>query len=399
MGRQLLLSYDFPPMSGGIARWMGELARRYPPGSLVVCTGQYPNSAAVDEQFPNRVERLPISSDRLRSLQGLLLWSKCTATIARALGAEFIWCGNIKPASYPAKWTKGRVGIPYGILLHGGDLLILRQQVKRSLLKRRTARALLDGASVLVTNSGWTRDLCHAVLDQLEIDAGADRVQMVPLGADPLLFRPGLDQSEVRARYGLDRRRWLLSVARLTPHKGIDTGLRVLAQLGQRYPDLAYAVVGSGDELPALEDLARSLGVADRVRFLPQVPDHDLPGIYNCAEVYLGLSRLMDQRVEGFGISLLEASACGVPVLAGRTGGIPEAVREGETGLLVDATQSGEACAALRTLLDDRALAARLGAGGRRTVETFYNWDRVAADIARIGRELGRSLRLEVTRQ
>jgi phosphatidylinositol alpha-1,6-mannosyltransferase len=395
MGTQLLLSYDFPPIGGGIARWMSELAKRYPPGSLVVSTGRYPGSREFDQQSPNPIDRVPIHSNRLRTLPGLLLWSRRVEKLARLLGAEFIWCGNIKPASYPAKWTRRRLGTPYGILLHGGDLLILRHQAQRSGLKRRTARALLESASVLVTNSLWTRDLCRAVLDELEIGADASRVQTVPLGADPEVFRPGLDQSETRARYGLDGRRWLLSVARLTQHKGIDTGLRVIARLRQEYPDLGYAVVGSGTELSNLENLARALGVADRVRFLTDVPDRDLPGLYNCAEVYLGLSRLMEQRVEGFGISLVEAAACGIPVIAGRIGGIPEAVREGETGLLVDAEQPDDVCGALRTLLDDRGLAARLGEGGRRAVETYYNWDRAAADIGRIGRELGRSIRSE----
>jgi phosphatidylinositol alpha-1,6-mannosyltransferase len=399
MGLQLLLSYDFPPIGGGIARWMSELARQYPPGSLVVSTGQYPGSADVDRQLPNAIDRVPIPSNRLRTLPGLLLWSRRVERLARLLGAEFIWCGNIKPASYPAKWTRRQLGTPYGILLHGGDLLILRHQARRSGLKRRTARALLQSASVLITNSLWTRNLCQTVLEELEIGAACGRLQTVPLGATPEVFRPGLDQSETRARYCLDRRRWLLSVARLTQHKGIDTGLRVLAQLRHDYPDLAYAVVGSGDELTKLEDLARTLGVADRVRFLTDVPDRDLPGIYNCAEVYLGLSRLMEQRVEGFGISLLEAGACGIPVLAGRAGGIPEAVRDGETGLLVDAEQPDDVCRALRALLDDRVLAARLGEEGRRAVETYYNWNRVAADIARIGHELGRSTRAEVARQ
>lgn len=399
MGTQILVSYDFPPMGGGIARWMAELARRYSPGSLVVSTGQYPNSQAVDDHLPSPVDRVSIPSSRLRTLPGLLVWSRRVERLARVLRTEFIWCGNIKPASYPAKWTRRRLGTPYGILLHGGDLLILRHQAQRSGLKRRAARALLESAAVLITNSGWTRDLCRSVLEQLEMDFAPDRIQTVPLGADPDLFRPGLDQSGVRARYGLNGRRWLLSVSRLTQHKGIDTGLRVLAQLCQTYPDLVYVVVGSGDELPNLENLARSLGLADRVRFLTGVPDCDLPALYNCAEVYLGLSRLLEQRVEGFGISLAEAAACGIPVIAGRTGGIPEAVREGETGFLVDPERPEDVCRALRTLLDDRALAARLGAGGRRSVETYYNWDRVAADIARIGHELGRSIRMEAARQ
>jgi phosphatidylinositol alpha-1,6-mannosyltransferase len=387
MAPQLLLTYDFPPIGGGIARWMAELAKRYPPGSLVVSTGQHPDAAAVDATFPNRIDRLPLAARRLRSLQGLLFWSRRAAVLTRQGGVEFIWCGNMKPASYPAKWTMERLGTPFGVLLHGGDLLILQHQVHQSLLKRRTARALLASATVLVANSRWTRDCCLTLLSELEIEPGERQVQVVPLGADHVFFRPGVDVAAARQRYGLGEGRWLLSVARLARHKGIDTALKALSLLADRYPDLRYAVVGSGEELGSLEEEARQLGVADRVRFLTDVPDRDLPAIYNCAEVYLGVSRLMEQRVEGFGISIAEASACGIPVIAGRSGGIPEAVRDGETGLLVDAERAEAVSDALRVLLDDPALRARLGAAGRRAVEMYYNWDRVAGDLARIGHE------------
>ena len=387
MAPQLLLTYDFPPIGGGIARWMGELAKRYPQGSLVVSTGQHPDASDVDATFPNRVDRLPLAARRLRSLQGLLFWSRRAAVLTRECGVEFIWCGNMKPAAYPAKWTMERLGTPFGVLLHGGDILILQHQVHQSLLKRRTARALLSSASVLVANSQWTRERSLTLLSELELEPGERQVQVVPLGADHVFFRPGVDTAGVRERYGLGEGRWLLSVARLARHKGIDTALRALARLAGSYPDLRYAVVGSGEELGALEAEARDLGVGDRVRFLTDVPDRDLPAIYNCAEVYLGVSRLMEQRVEGFGISIAEASACGVAVVAGRSGGIPEAVRDGETGLLVDAEQAEAVSAALGRLLDDAPFRTRLGAAGRRAVETYYNWDRVAGDLARIGHE------------
>jgi phosphatidylinositol alpha-1,6-mannosyltransferase len=393
MPTHLLLSYDFPPIGGGIARWMAELARRYPAGSLVVSTGQHGDASDVDAGFPNRIDRLGIPSRRLRTIQGILLWSRRAAVLARSTDAEFIWCGNIKPAAYPAKWTMERTGVPFGILLHGGDLLILQHQIHQSAVKRKTAAALLGSAAVLVANSDWTRDRCLTLLGELELDVAPDRVRVVPLGADDTVFRPGLDTSDVRARYGLEAGRWLLSVARLTRHKGIDTALQALSRLRERHPDLRYAVVGSGEEREALEAEAHQLGVADRVRFLTDVPDRDLPALYNCAEIYLGVSRLMEQRVEGFGISLAEASACGVPVIAGRSGGIPAAVRDGETGILVDAERVEAVAEAVSRLLADAALRARLGAGGRRAVEEHYNWRRVTADLFRIGHELGASAR------
>jgi phosphatidylinositol alpha-1,6-mannosyltransferase len=393
MAPHLLLTYDFPPIGGGIARWMAELARRYPAGSLIVSTGQNGDASELDASFPNRVDRLSIPASRLRTIQGILLWSRRVALLARSTDAEFIWCGNIKPAAYPAKWTMERVGTPFGVLLHGGDLLILQHQVHQSAIKRKTAAALLSSAAVLVANSEWTRDQCLTLLSELEIDAPPDLVRVVPLGADHQAFRPGLDTAGVRSRYGLDGGRWLLSVARLTRHKGIDTALQALARLQSRYPSLRYAVVGTGEEQEALAAEARDLGVADRVRFLTDVPDGDLPALYNCAELYLGVSRLMAQRVEGFGISLAEASACGVPVIAGRSGGIPAAVRDGETGVLVDAEQPEAVAETIGRLLDDPALRARLGSAGRQAVERHYNWDRVTADLRRIGHELGTTAR------
>jgi len=393
MASHLLLTYDFPPIGGGIARWMAELAKRYPAGSLIVSTGQSGDTSDVDASFPNRVDRLPIPSRRLRTIPGLLLWSRRVAVLARSTDAEFIWCGNIKPAAYPAKWTMERTGTPFGILLHGGDLLILQHQVHQSAIKRKTAAALLSSAAVLVANSEWTRDHCLTLLSELEIDASPELVRVVPLGADHQAFRPGIDTGDVRARYGLDDGRWLLSVARLTRHKGIDIALQALARLTGRYPALRYAVVGAGEEQAALAAEARELGVADRVRFLTDVPDRDLPALYNCSELYLGVSRMMEQRVEGFGISLAEASACGVPVIAGRSGGIPAAVRDGDTGLLVEAERPDAVAEAVARLLDDPALRARLGAAGRRAAEGHYNWDRVTADLRRIGHELGAAAR------
>jgi phosphatidylinositol alpha-1,6-mannosyltransferase len=241
----------------------------------------------------------------------------------------------------------------------------------------------------MVANSGWTAELCRSVLDQLEIRATQSTVRKVPLGADQVLFRPGLNPSQVCSRYGLYGRKWLLSVARLTRHKGIDMGIRVLALLRERYPDLGYAIVGSGDDLARLEVLASEMGVSDRVRFLGGIPDSDLPAVYNAADIYLGLSRVTPDRAEGFGISLVEAAASGLPVVAGRSGGIADAVREGETGILVDPDNLEEISRMVQGLLDDPERAAKLGRAGRTAVETYFNWDRVAADLSAIGQELG----------
>src|SRR5205807_1685493 len=124
--------------------------------------------------------------------------------------------------------------------------------------------------------------------------------------------------------------------ARLEPHKGVDTVLRALPAILEREPDVRYAVAGAGSERDQLEKLAAKMGVGERVRFLGEVSERDLPALYSLAAVYVGASRRTERiGVEGFGISLVEASACGLPVVAGNAGGVPDAVRDGETGFLV----------------------------------------------------------------
>jgi len=191
----------------------------------------------------------------------------------------------------------------------------------------------------------------------------------------------------VRRKYGLDGGPWLLTVARLDFHKGIDTVIRALPAIRAAVPAARYAVAGIGSTQGALEALVAELGLGDAVRLLGFVPDDELPALYNAADVFVLVSRRYDLLVEGFGIAIVEASASGLPVIASRSGGIPEAVREGETGLLVDPDDAAAVGATAIRLLGDEGLRHRMGAAGREAVERYYNWDRVAADLIRIDEE------------
>ena len=369
---------------------MGELALRYPRNSLIVSTGSYPDSAASDARFPQTIDRIGIRATRLRTVQGLVGWTRRAGRLARQAQPQFTWCGELKPAGYPARWLQLRHGIPYGVIAYGTELLLLDAKIHRSAFKRWSARQLIGNAAVVVAISEWTATLARRVLERLGSDALARGVQVVPLGTTPEYFRPGIDTRGVRDRYGLGDGRWILTVARLEWHKGIDTVIKALAAVRANHPGTRYAVAGVGDRGPHLEQLARDLGLGDAVRFLGAVPDADLPALYNAADLYVGASRYHDLLAEGFGISLVEASACGLAVVGGRSGGVPDAVREGETGILVDPGDPHAVAAGINQLLGDAELRQRLGAAGRRAVETFYNWDRVARDLIQIDAEFGR---------
>ncbi|HEU5218403.1 MAG TPA: glycosyltransferase, partial [Gemmatimonadales bacterium] len=158
-GPDLLLTFDFPPMGGGIARWMAELARGYPPGGLIVSTGSLPGGPESDARLPNRVDRLSLPATRLKTLRGLILWSRRVTSLTAEHAVPFIWCGNVRPAAYPAKWAHDRSGIPYGVMVYGGDLLALQHNYRESRFKRQAAKRLLGSAEVLVAISRFTHDL------------------------------------------------------------------------------------------------------------------------------------------------------------------------------------------------------------------------------------------------
>jgi phosphatidylinositol alpha-1,6-mannosyltransferase len=388
----LLLTFDFPPIGGGISRWMSEIARRYPPGTLTVSTGRMPGDTLGDTAFPNAIDRLDLPSRRLRTLIGQVRWANRAMALNHKTPFRFAWCDNIRPSAYPASILKQFRGVPYGVIVHGSDLFDIRANFRRSRVKRMVTRQLLGRAATIVANSRWTQRLLTEVLDELGLPDAMDRSRVVSLGTDPGRFHPDVDTSSFRREYGIPDGRWIVTVARLEAFKGVDTTIRALRLLAADHPDVRYAVVGDGSFRSGAEALARTEGVADRVHFLSRVPDDVLPAAYATATIYSGLTRETARDVEGFGISLVEAQATGKPVVAGRTGGIVDAVADGETGILVDPTDAQAAAAAFKSLLDEPARGDAMGRAGRKAVERHFNWDRVIADLRGIAAQLGRQV-------
>src|SRR2546425_619147 len=204
----LLLALNFPPFGGGIARMMGEVALRYPPRSLTISTGTWPGWEASDPRFPQSIDRVAVGAKRLRTVNGLCLWTWRATSLVRRTQPGFAWCDEVKPAGYPAAWLHARGGPPFGVIAHGADFLLLDAKVRRSAFKRWTARRMLERCSVVVANSHWTADLARSVL--------------AFLGCRALVgFRPGRGSSG-----GLQRRRRLR--ARLAPLRSARRGIRHL---------------------------------------------------------------------------------------------------------------------------------------------------------------------------
>jgi phosphatidyl-myo-inositol dimannoside synthase len=225
-------------------------------------------------------------------------------------------------------WLTGRR--PHVVMAHGLELMPSVQAWRR-IPWRWLLRRVLTSADLVVANSHYTASLVQSV-------APGARVVCIPLGVDAERFRPAEDRAAVKDALGLAGKTVLCSVARIAAYKGIDVVLRALARLDEyERSDLAYLVVGKGTELPVLQKLAQELGVDSLVRWCGFIADEDLPLYYQAADLFVLCTRQSDERqsVEGFGLVFLEAQACGTPVVGTRTGGIPDAVREGEGGWLI----------------------------------------------------------------
>jgi phosphatidylinositol alpha-1,6-mannosyltransferase len=270
-------------------------------------------------------------------------------------------------------WLYRWFRIPFIVFAHGNEILeTIQKKSKRQQLALRLANRVL-------ASSRYTAGIAQ--------QAGADpeRIRVRWPGCDSDFFRPMVAKDDLRQKLLGARHsdRVILTVGNLVSRKGQDMVIRALPALCRRVPDLVYMIVGDGPCRGELERLAMDLGVRDRVTFVGRVPDEDLPDLYALCDVFVMASRerLEENDVEGFGMVLLEASACGKPVVGGRSGGVPDALADGVSGLLVDPLNPEEITEALASLLTDHDLATHLGEQGRLRVVHEFQWGRVSDDL------------------
>ena len=365
-----------------MARRHVELCRRFGDGDetiMSVSTVASPAAASFDQHEDYRIFRQPFPFQRANRFSNQLRWASWL-TSNRAPRFDVLHCGNIRPVGYGVRWANRRLGIPYLVYVNGGDLLRERRKAERSAVKRMSARSIMGNAAGVVATSKWVAQLATDVMNEVGVEK-LPPVAALDLGTDPVHFHPSRDTGALRRRWGVGDAPIMLTVARLVPHKGQDMGIRALAMLSRDFPQLRYIMVGEGHDEQRLRELARELGVSEKVGFVGAMRDDDLPEAYATSTIYLGASRVdRDINVEGFGISFLEAAASGVPSVAGDSGGVRSAVRDGETGIVVAPTDVDAIADAIRSLLVNADRRKQMGRAARLAVETHYNWDRVARD-------------------
>lgn len=362
MTRTLLVTNDFPPRPGGIQSFVHHLAVRQPPGSVVVYASNWRDTAGFDAAQP-----FPVVRDATRVLLPTPRVARRAARLAREHGCDTVWFGAAAPLGLLAGGLRRRAGIRRTVALtHGHEAGWTTLPGARAVLRR------IGRDTDVVTYLGdYTRVRLERAL------RGVTELHRLAPGVDVDTYHPGVDGAPVRARLGLADRPVVVCVSRLVPRKGQDMLIRALPAIRRRVPDAALLVVGGGPYRATLEKLARSTGVERDVVFTGSVPWEALPAHYAAGDVYAMPCRTRNRGldVEGLGIVYLEASATGLPVVAGDSGGAPDAVREGETGYVVPGRDVAVLADRVATLLADRDLARQLGAAGRAWVEKEWRWE------------------------
>ncbi|MFF3321907.1 glycosyltransferase family 4 protein [Streptomyces sp. NPDC002889] len=373
MHKTLIVTNDFPPRPGGIQAFLHNMALRLDPGQLVVYASTWRRSRegieateAFDAEQPFTVVR-----DRTTMLLPTPRVTRRATQLLREHGCESVWFGAAAPLGLMAPALRRAGARRLVATTHGHEAGWAQLPGSRQLLRR-----IGEGTDTITYLGEYTRSRIAAALTP----AAAGRMVQLPPGVDEKTFHPGSGGDEVRARLGLSERPVVVCVSRLVPRKGQDTLILAMPAILARVPDAVLLIVGGGPYEKDLRSLAARTGVAESVHFTGAVPWADLPAHYGAGDVFAMPCRTRrgGLDVEGLGIVYLEASATGLPVVAGDSGGAPDAVLDGETGWVVPGGSQAAAAERIVTLLQDPQLRRRMGERGRAWVEEKWRWDLLA---------------------
>jgi phosphatidylinositol alpha-1,6-mannosyltransferase len=359
--RLLVVTNDFPPRIGGINDYVDRIFRRYPPGTATIFASKYAGWEAHDRTYPQEVVRidtemmLPLPWVRRRLHEEV-----------RRVRPDVVLFGATWPLGHMGPAVRRKLGVPFGGFTHGLELT--------GALVPGMLRHIGASASLLTAVSKWARA-------KLEPAFGwRGRMGLLPSGIDTGAFHTGVTDEAVRERHALGDDPVVCCVSRLVERKGQDMLIQAMPAVLAAVPRARLLVVGHGPYEAALKRLAASTKGGDRVVFAGAVPYAELPSYFRAGDVFAMpcRSRRGGLDVEALGAVFLQGAAGGRPVIAGDSGGAPEAVRHGETGFVVDPESPPRIAEAIVTLLEDPARARSMGEAGARWVHAEWTWDVMA---------------------
>ena len=355
-----MFAHDFYPSEGGIQTLMRSVVTSDVGVSWAVLTRRIEGDTSEDEalrvrratirprmRFVDKVwirtRRSPFTVAELIAFQA----EKKLLAIAREVRPRFLFADQYWTALSVQRVAR-RLGCPWGLGVYGKELLGVASQ----------RESLLRDADLVLACSRFSRRLA------IERGAREGQTRVLHPAVDTEAFSPQPDRSTARNRLGLDGKKVLLTVAHLIPRKGHALVIQALPAIHAQYPDAIYLIVGRGAHESHLRSLAQEMGVVDSVRFCGYVSNNELPDYYRAADVHV-MPSLDDGDVEGFGISFIEAAACGTPSIGSRSGGIPDAISDGLTGYLVEPNDVAGLADRIVCLLRDERLCRTMGDSAR----------------------------------
>ena len=361
----LLVTNDFGPRAGGIETFVMGLLERVPKGEVIVYTSHQSSTGEYDRRWRDEygVEVVRDKSSILlptprviRNLQKLI----------RRRNLSTVWFGAAAPLGVSARWLR-KAGAQHIVALTHGHEVWWSKVWPFSWAISEIARSV-----DVVTYLG---DFTHQAIARRFKDK--NKLTKIAPGIDTEHFRP-LDGRELREKYGIADRATIVSVGRLVHRKGQDRLVEAMPLVLKEIPEAHLVFIGEGPHRKRLDELVKKFKLENHVTFIGRIQYSDLPRHFSLGDIFAmpSRSRLFGLEVEGLGIVYLEASACGLPVVGGNSGGAPDAVKEGITGFVVDGNKLPEIADRIITLLKDDELRNQMGNAGRSWAMEEWQWKR-----------------------
>lgn len=374
----LFVTQDFPPAIGGIQTYAASLSEVFAQRceSFSVLAPAQSGDGAFDGDCGYRVRRVDTSSNwmRLKVLPSLISELK-----AHRPDAIFTGHWYVAAAALVAK-KMGLVGKVY-TAAHAMELRKSLLPGPLSPLYGMHRKGVIRGVDGVFPVSRFTGGLLE------EEGVPSERIHVVPNGTELTRFdtKSALQGAgAIRERFQIGERPLLLTVGRMVERKGVDTVIESMAAVLQRVPEVRYLVVGKGPADEALRARVKELELGESVLFAGSLPYADLPSVYHACDIFVMPARQIGASVEGFGLVFCEANACGKPVVGGNSGGVPDAILNEETGLLVEPNSPSACAEAILRLLGEPALARKLGTQGLERIRREGTWDHAGQSILRV---------------
>ncbi|NTV29134.1 MAG: glycosyltransferase family 4 protein [Candidatus Omnitrophica bacterium] len=365
--RHLFIANDFPPILGGQSSFLYHLCRALSAADIMVLAPACGDTSEFDRAQAFKIIRRPyvIRTPLLEKLVKIVLPFFFARTILAREGVAYLHCAHVLSTGFIGLAFKRLRGLNYIIYSHSADILEHRGKPwLRPWLDR-----ILASASYIVVSNRFTA----VKLQEMGIPEGKILLSWPKIDSDA--FTVAADRAPVLEGLGLAGRRLILSVGRLVERKGFDKMIAAMPEILRTAPEAVYVVFGRGPDSVRLHRLVEEAGLTESVRFI-QGDDATKKALLSACAIFVMVSREIRERgdTEGFGMVFLEAGACGKPVVAGDSGGVRDAVAEGESGLLVDPEDPSAVAGAVSRLLSDSALAARLGEQGKKRVRDKFDY-------------------------